>query len=158
MLTKDFNFENGEQLKEIKDYQVKVENSVKALVLDAENGISLAAAYEIVDKDGNRIAIAYSAYATAEIEHNDVTAYALVAIKDDGSIYGINILAPLNTPGFGLESSINESFSTVYNGKNESTYGVLDKEGHTIGYVAGATYSSEFMNKIIAAAYAEYNA
>ena len=162
MLTRDFNFENGEQLREIKDYQVKNTSSVKALVLDAENNISLAAAYEIVDKDGNRIAIAYSAYATHNIDDHgggqNVTAYALVAIKDDGSIYGINVLSALNTAGYASEGLINTHFTTKYNGLNESTYGVLDAQGHTIGYVAGATYSSQFMNKIIAAAYAEYNA
>lgn len=155
MLTETLNLNEGDELAPIENYTAKTAN-VKELILDKENNISLAPAYE-VKNGGTVVAKAYIVSVTYSIysghANEDITSYALVAINNDGTIYGISVLKPLNTAGFGLEGSINETFTTEYVGKDATNY--TDKD---LAYVAGATYSSKFMKEIISAAYAEFNA
>lgn len=154
MLTEVFALNDGDEFKKVEDYVVKTEN-IKAYVVDKDNNIALDPVYEIVNQNKEKVATIYTACKTATIYMEEyptsVTAYVLVGIKTDGSIYGFGMLTPVNTKNYGMQNAINEYIEDSYVGKNQSNYQEVEK-------LASATYSSNFIKELIGCAYAEHNA
>ena len=143
--------QEGHYYQEVENFTAKTDK-VAAYVVDKETNATLDACYNIVDSNGNLVAVAYSICDTTTIDAGHptpVTSYALVAIKTDGTVYGVGALSPLNTKNYGFEGAINEYANGSFVGTNETTVDGVDALGN-------CTYSSNFIKTLIKAAYAEY--
>ena len=144
--------QEGHHFQEVENFEAKTAN-VKAYLVIKDTNESLDASYNIVNENGEIVAVAYSVYGETSIDTgghpSPVHSYALVAIKTDGTIYGIGALSPLNTKNYGFESSINEYANTQFTGKDATTSQGVDA-------LANCTYSSNFIKQLITYAYAEY--
>lgn len=146
--------QEGHYFQEVENFEAKTAN-VKAYLVNKDTNESLDASYNIVNENGEIVAVAYSVYGETTIDTgghpSPVHSYALVAIKTDGTIYGIGALSPLNTKNYGFESSINEYANTQFTGKDATTSQGVDALGN-------CTYSSNFIKQLITYAYGEYAA
>lgn len=128
-------------------------SAVKAYTL--AEGESLDVSYLIVDENGNKVAIVYSIEASTTIDTgghpSQVTAFGLVAINENGTIYGAGALTEFNTHGYAAEDSINDYANNSFTGKDKTNYESVD-------ILSGSTYSSKFVKQFIGLAYAEHNA
>lgn len=144
--------QEGHYFQEVVNFEAKTAN-VKAYLVNKDTNESLDASYNIVNENGEIVAVAYSVYGETSIDTgghpSPVHSYALVAIKTDGTIYGIGALSPLNTKNYGFESSINEYANTQFTGKDATTSQGVDALGN-------CTYSSNFIKQLITYAYGEY--
>lgn len=144
--------QEGHYFQEVENFEAKTAN-VKAYLVNKDTNESLDASYNIVDENGNVVAVAYSVYGETSIDTgghpSPVHSYALVAIKADGTIYGVGALTPLNTKNYGFESSINEYANSQFTGKDATTSQSVDALGN-------CTYSSNFIKQLITYAYGEY--
>ena len=144
--------QEGHHFQEVVNFEAKTAN-VKAYLVNKDTNESLDASYNIVNENGEIVAVAYSVYGETSIDTgghpSPVHSYALVAIKTDGTIYGIGALSPLNTKNYGFESSINEYANTQFTGKDATTSQGVDALGN-------CTYSSNFIKQLITYAYGEY--
>ena len=124
-------------------------DAVKAYVL--AEGEELDASYLIVDENGNQVAIAYSITRSMSVSeaHANWESYALVAIKTDGSIYGLGALNNFNTTGYNQDAI--DGYVDSFAGKVESNYAETE-------IVSSATLSSNLIKGLIQLAYAEHNA
>lgn len=154
LLEETLPLQEGHYFERNENYTAKTD-AVKAYVLDAENNTAFDASYLIVDENGELVATVYSIKATGVINNHysdiDVTSYALVGIKVDGTIYSVGALTPLNTSKYAAEGAVNEYANNNFVGYNESNYSGVE-------VLSGSTYSSDFIKKIIGLAYAEHNA
>ena len=146
--------QEGHYFQEVENFEAKTAN-VKAYLVNKDTNESLDASYNIVNENGEIVAVAYSVYGETSIDTgghpSPVHSYALVAIKTDGTIYGIGALSPLNTKNYGFESSINEYANTQFTGKDATSSQTVDALGN-------CTYSSNFIKQLITYAYGEYAA
>ena len=149
----DLHFELAE------DYEAKT-NKLSEHKIDDNN--TLNKVYLIKDRKGNQKGIAYIIKDSYEIiqetEEGDypasVTSKMMVAFDMDGNIMNANIIQRANTARFGLENNINEYASSFTGSKETYQARVADSED----VVGGATYSTKFVQQLLADAYAEFEA
>lgn len=132
------------------DYQSKTDKLVNYKVSDTT---TLNKAYEIVNSKNEKIAIAYIiSYPTSiNIKGNDkeLTSTLMIAINNDGSIYGIGRFSLVNIGNY-KTSELDDYLKNSFTNKNIDNYNDVDN-------VTSATYSSKYIKELISYAYEEFN-
>ena len=132
------------------DYQSKTDKLVNYKVSDTT---TLNKAYEIVNSNNEKIAIAYIiSYPTSiNIKGNDkeLTSTLMIAINNDGSIYGIGRFSLINIGNY-KTSELDDYLKNSFTNKNIDNYNDVDN-------ITSATYSSKYIKELISYAYEEFN-
>ena len=114
---------------------------------------TLNKAYEIVNSKNEKVAIAYIiSYPTSiNIKGNDkeLTSTLMIAINNDGSIYGIGRFSLVNIGNY-KTSELDDYLKNSFINKNINNYNDVDN-------ITSATYSSKYIKELISYAYEEFN-
>ncbi len=149
LLNDTLTLNDSQYYKEI-DYQSKTDKLVNYKVSDTT---TLNKAYEIVNSKNEKIAIAYIiSYPTSiNIKGNDkeLTSTLMIAINNDGSIYGIGRFSLVNIGNY-KTSELDDYLKNSFTNKNIDNYNDVDN-------ITSATYSSKYIKELISYAYEEFN-
>lgn len=149
LLNDTLTLNDSQYYKEI-DYQSKTDKLVNYKVSDTT---TLNKAYEIVNSNNEKIAIAYIiSYPTSiNIKGNDreLTSTLMIAINNDGSIYGIGRFNLINIGNY-KTSELDDYLKNSFINKNINNYNDVDN-------ITSATYSSKYIKELISYAYEEFN-
>ncbi len=149
LLNDTLTLNDSQYYKEI-DYQSKTDKLVNYKVSDTT---TLNKAYEIVNSKNEKIAIAYIiSYPTSiNIKGNDreLTSTLMIAINNDGSIYGIGRFNLINIGNY-KTSELDDYLKNSFINKNINNYNDVDN-------ITSATYSSKYIKELISYAYEEFN-
>lgn len=149
LLNDTLTLNDSQYYKEI-DYQSKTDKLVNYKISDTT---TLNKAYEIVNSNNEKIAIAYIiSYPTSiNIKGNDreLTSTLMIAINNDGSIYGIGRFNLINIGNY-KTSELDDYLKNSFINKNINNYNDVDN-------ITSATYSSKYIKELISYAYEEFN-
>ena len=149
LLNDTLTLNDSQYYKEI-DYQSKTDKLVNYKVSETT---TLNKAYEIVNSNNEKIAIAYIiSYPTSiNIKGNDkeLTSTLMIAINNDGSIYGIGRFSLINIGNY-KTSELDDYLKNSFTNKNINNYNDVDN-------ITSATYSSKYIKELISYAYEEFN-
>ena len=141
---------DGYHYQTIEGYEAKTEHVVAYSIGEEK----IAAAYNIVDEGGNVVAVAYSVEALLVVHEKEygMPHHLLVAINNDGTIFGAGGLSPLNTTEWNNRAEeLKEYANGSFTGKDLSSIDSVDN-------ITKCTCSSKLIKTAISYAYAEYAA
>lgn len=153
ILSSSLTLKENDTYKPIENYEVKTDKAHISGYEYAKDKLSFAPAYEIVDGNKEKVGMAYLVSSSGSIDisgyKSEVTFTLIVAISNDGTIYGVGNLTDLTYKYGSVNSKVVDYAQNAYLGKDNSNYLTVDA-------FTSASYSSSIIKQAIGYAFAEF--